>query len=353
MGGAVFRRGSGSLARVRCSQYNDGIMQHFLRSAGLVMALLFASSSAIAQEVTAAEVGDGVSCAERKVVASAVRTPQDVRAFVQCAYEHFQQMGLEEARRAFREDAAWRSGSIYVFMFTLEPRRLIFPPNPSLENVVAATLPDAFGPSIFAEGIRIVEEFGGGWWHYERTNPATGIREPKVSYLMGVDVAGTPAAIGAGIYRRDLPGACAPEHVNAGIVDANPSDGRLQEFVRCAAYQIEDKGYFATGEFMTDSRWRSGSVYLFGMDLMGNQVFTSHGRAVNGVTLREWAPIGSARDQFGGRDVPGVGAAFGEAYLYYNAVNPMSGRTQKKVSFVKRVSAFGVPLLLGAGYYTE
>lgn len=328
-------------------------MKNLLRSAALVAPLLLASSSAVAQEATPVEVGGGVTCAERMVVASAVRTSQDVRAFVQCAYEYFQEMGLEEARRAFHEDEAWRSGSIYAFLFTLEPRRLIFPPNPSLENVVAATLPDAFGPSIFAEAVRIVEEFGGGWWHYERTNPATGIREPKVSYLMGVDVAGTPAAIGAGIYRRDLPGACAPEHVNASIVDANPSDDRLQEFVRCAAYQLEDKGYFATGEFMTDSRWRSGSVYLFGMDLMGSQVFTAHGRAVNGVTLREWAPIGSAQDQFGGRDVPGVGAAFGEAYLYYNAVNPMSGRTQKKVSFVKRVSAFGVPLLVGAGYYVE
>lgn len=328
-------------------------MRFPLKSAALVAALLFASSSALAQEATAVQAADGVSCAERKVVASAVRTPQDVRAFVQCAYEHLQEMGLEEARRAFNEDEAWRNGPIYVFLFTLEPRRLIFPPNPDLENVVAATLPDAFGPSIFAEGIRIVEEFGGGWWHYERTNPETGIREPKVSYLMGVDVDGTPAAIGAGIYRRDLPGACAPEHVNAGIVDANPSDDRLQEFVRCAAYQLEDKGYFATGEFMADSRWRSGSVYLFGMDLMGSQVFTAHGRSVNGVTLREWATIGSAQDQFGGRDIPGVGAAFGEAFLYYNAVNPASGRTQKKVSFVKRVSAFGVPLLLGAGYYTE
>ena len=328
-------------------------MKNLLGSAVLVTALLFGSSSALGQQPTAVEIGDGVSCAERRVVASAVRTPQDVRAFVQCAYEYFQEMGLEEARRAFHEDEAWRSGSIYAFLFTLEPRRLIFPPNPSLENVVAATLPDAFGPSIFAEAVRIVEGFGGGWWHYERTNPQTGIREPKVSYLMGVDVAGTPAAIGAGIYRRDLPGACAPEHVNAGIVDANPSDDRLQEFVRCAAYQLADKGYFATGEFMTDPRWRSGSVYLFGMDLAGSQVFTAHGRAVNGVTLREWAPIGSAQDQFGGRDVPGVGAAFGEAFLYYNAVNPMSGRTQKKVSFVKRVSAFGVPLLLGAGYYAE
>ena len=328
-------------------------MKYSIRSAVLVSALLFVFSSALAQEATSADVGAGVSCADRSVVASAVRTPQDVRAFVQCAYEHFQEMGLEEARRAFHEDEAWRSGSIYVFLFTLEPRRLIFPPNPALENSIAATLPDAFGPSIFAEGVRIVEDFGGGWWHYERTNPETGIREPKVSYLMGVDVAGTPAAIGAGIYRRDLPGACAPEHVNAALVDANPSDDRLQEFVRCAAYQLAEKGYFATGEFMTAPRWRSGSVYLFGIDLMGNQVFTGHGRAVNGVSLREWPYIGSAQDQFGGRDVPGVGAAFGEAFLYYSAVNPMSGVAQKKVTFVKRISAFGVPLLVGAGYYTD
>ena len=56
------------------------------------------------------------SCADRSVVASAVRTPQDARAFVQCAYEYVRKTGTEEARRAFHEDERWKSGPTYVFV---------------------------------------------------------------------------------------------------------------------------------------------------------------------------------------------------------------------------------------------
>ena len=41
-----------------------------------------------------------------------VRTTEDVQAFVQCAYEFVQEMGFEEARRAFHEDERWRSGPL-------------------------------------------------------------------------------------------------------------------------------------------------------------------------------------------------------------------------------------------------
>ena len=50
---------------------------------------------------------------------------------------------------------------------------------------------------------------------------------------------GTPASIGAGIYRRDLPGTCRREEVNATQLDEHPSNQRLQEFVRCAAMELE------------------------------------------------------------------------------------------------------------------
>ena len=45
--------------------------------------------------------------------------------------------------------------------------------------------------------------------------------------------------------------------------------------------------------------------------------------------------------------------AFGETFLYYSPFNPSNGMPQRKVSFVKRVVAFGVPILIGAGYYLD
>ena len=59
---------------------------------------------------------DSDTCAERYIVASAVRTTGDVQAFVQCAYEFVQEVGFEEARRAFNEDERWKSGPTYVFV---------------------------------------------------------------------------------------------------------------------------------------------------------------------------------------------------------------------------------------------
>ena len=56
---------------------------------------------------------------------------------------------------------------------------------------------------------------------------------------------------------------------------------------------------------------------------------------------------------FGGRDVVSVGDAFGEAFLYYSTHNPATGRLQRKVAFVKRVVAYGLPILVGSGYYLD
>ncbi|MCY3759362.1 MAG: hypothetical protein OXG96_16720 [Acidobacteria bacterium] len=44
-----------------------------------------------------------------------MRTQGDVQAFVQCAYELVQEVGFEEARKAFNRDERWKSGSIYLF----------------------------------------------------------------------------------------------------------------------------------------------------------------------------------------------------------------------------------------------
>ena len=81
-----------------------------------------------------------LSCADKSIVASAVRTPEDVQAFVQCAYEFVQEVGFEEARRAFNEDARWRSGPIYISVSEVTPvpgaaRAFVFPPDPAREGV--------------------------------------------------------------------------------------------------------------------------------------------------------------------------------------------------------------------------
>ena len=293
-----------------------------------------------------------LSCADKSVTASAVRTQEDIQAFVQCAYEYVQEMGLEEARRAFHEEARWRSGQIYVFVAEATPmsdmsRVFVFPPDPSREGEPWGLLIDIFGNDWFLEQHRIVNLIGEGWIYYSFTNPATGRDEPKSSYIKSIDWEGNPAVIGAGIYRRDLPGTCQWEEVNAIQLEEHPSNQRLQEFVHCAAMELETTGYFGLVSLSTDPRWRSHSIYLFGVDMYGNTLFT--GNPYNwwmGMSPSELTTIAA-------RDDVAVAEAFGETFLYYTSVNPSNGMPQRKASFVKRVVTFGVPILIGAGYYLD
>ena len=297
------------------------------------------------------------TCEDSAIVASAVRTEEDVRVFVQCAYEFAQQEGLEEARRAFNEDARWKSGLIYVFISEVTPlsdqaRLFIFPPAPEREGSSLGLLIDAFGNDYYKEQHRIVSQFGEGWLYYSFLNPATGRDEPKAAFIKGIDWYGTPAAIGAGIYRRDIPGTCERDEVNAAMLAADPSNPSLQEFVRCAAMELKSKGYFANVALSRDPRWRSGSVYLFGLDTSGYALFAGDPYSHSfGTVTSELDPnlIGT----FGGRDVLSVADAFGETFLYYSTRNPATGQQERKVTFVKRVTTFGVPILLGAGYYAD
>lgn len=320
----------------------------------LAQVILGASALTISQNSIA-------GCMERSVSAGAVRTPQDVKTFVTCAKDYLDQVGEDSAYDAFHNDPRWHSGPIYLFVTELIPdgtkaRSLVHAGNPVRETTDPSMLGDRideFGTDIIPEGVRIIRVNGGGFWYYGFLNYETGLVAPKVSYILPVNWKGTPAMLGAGIYLRDLPATCRSDEVSASILAADPSEGTLREFVRCAAFELESEGYFATHAFETDARWTSGSIYLFGLDLSGNQVFTGSRVRTNGVSFAEWPTIGGPRDQFGGRDIPGIGDTFGEAFIYYRAFNPLTGRSGRKVGFLKRVVVVGVPVLLGAGYYLD
>jgi len=127
-----------------------------------------------------------LTCADQSVAARAVRTPKDAEVFIQCAYEYVQEMGFEEARRAFHEDERWKSGPIYVFVAELTPvpgasRSIVQPPDPSMEGKPWGFLMDDFGNDLMSEFYRIGSNFGGGWIYYAFTNPVTGEMEPKAT----------------------------------------------------------------------------------------------------------------------------------------------------------------------------
>ena len=205
---------------------------------------------------------------------------------------------------------------------------------------------DVYGNEIVKEFTRVVGSFGEGWIYYSFTNPETGRDEPKVTYLKSIDWEGIPAAIGAGIYRRDIPGTCNSEEVNAMLLDGDPSNERLKEFVRCAAMELEMKGYFAINTLTKEPRWKHESIYLFAIDTYGYTLFS-------GDPYSQWSGVSELKGTVEEHDLVSVAEAFGESFLYYTKRNPASAMDERKVTFVKRIVSFGLPILIGAGYYLD
>ena len=109
---------------------------------------------------------------------------------------------------------------------------------------------------------------------------------------------------------------------------------------------------FATRALSSDLRWSSSSIYVFGLDTYGNTLF-SGGPGSQGYGFIASELNDDLDGPFGGRDVVGVGDAFGESFLYYSMLNPATGMVQRKVAFVKRIVSYGLPILVGSGYYLD
>lgn len=295
------------------------------------------------------------ACSDHSISASAIRNPTDVEAFVRCAAEYLAEHGTAEAYRAFHEDERWWHGQIYVFgagvaMSGYDSLTYLLPPSPNLEGRFWGASIDNFGTDYHAELYRMLSIVNEGWTYYSFPNPVTGLTEPKAAYVIEVDWDGERVALGAGIYQGDIPGACSSSDVSAESLVSAPSAARLQEFVRCAAHLVASEGYSAKEELETSPRWRHGGSHVFVMDMMGNQLISGNPFRVNGVPPHEFAVDGPGMDQFGGRDVPAVGDAFGEAFVYYRGHDFARGGTMPRAGFVKRVRSHGASLLVGASY---
>ena len=145
-----------------------------------VLATLAIAVVGLAAETATAQ---SVPCAQKSVDPSAIRTRQDMVAFVNCASEYLQENGTAEAARAFRQHERWRSGQFYVFVIELDPDdgfpSIVHPAQPEMEGRPSEPLIDAFGSDLLTEFHRVLGLSDRGWIYYSFTNPATASPEPS------------------------------------------------------------------------------------------------------------------------------------------------------------------------------
>lgn len=291
----------------------------------------------------------GSPCEDSSVAASAIHTRSDIEAFVRCAAEYFEEHGEEETRRAFNEDARWKSGPIYIFVDGLagsaaESVVHVFPPDPSRQGMVWGDPLFSFGQDYFTEVHRVLSLVDSGWTYYATTDPSTGLTSPKSSFVIRAEWNGNPVAIGAGIYERDLPGTCTAHDVSAWMLTSEGGDRRLRELVNCAALVYQSLGPFSHRQLSRSARWLHGPTYLFGIDGNDGTIVFSGSRA-------SFRFSGRIPELFAGRDLVQVARTFGEAFGYYSFQNPVTGMSETKVSLFKTVWHQGRPTVVGSGYH--
>ena len=99
--------------------------------------------------------------------------------------------------------------------------------------------------------------------------------------------------------------------------------------------RVESLGYFAGPILSRDAHWRSGSIYVFVISTISADLECS-GSAIS------FADSEGVHERFDRRDAVGIGAAFGEAFWYYDFANSVAGRVELKTLIVKRAVVQGV-----------
>ena len=281
---------------------------------------------------------------------------RDIQALVQCAAEYIAAHGTEEAYRSFHEDPRWGHREFYLYScgclssLGREPGQLAaYPPDRSREGVLGTSLHEVSDSVALPTTCGICTEsstfVGSGWVHYYFVNRVTGTnRAQDFAYVVEIDWDGRRAAVGAGIYERDLPG-----HMPPGAGERVLPGGRPE--------RIRPSGVRAL-------RLRPSGV----PGILRGACLCQRFPLAQRIGQRHWAqlrppershsaernPIGRSRRLSLKRSGDGMSSESSKrsAKRTGTTCRPdyAAGKMVPEVAFVKRVLAQGVPLLVGTAY---
>lgn len=246
------------------------------------------------------------------------------QALLERAVAHAKATG-EAGLGAFNSEAAYFDRDLYVYALKMDGRFLAsggFSAGLIGSNVLDFV--DTDGKAFFREMIAIARDKGEGRVEYKWFNPADSRGEPKVT-----------------LFRRvgDL-------IVAVGYFSPRATPTQAKAMLSAAAKAVRDDQARALNDFqLIDGRFIRDDLYVFAVDLADGR-FLAHGASPQliGTDAR------ALRDPQGRRIVAEmIQRLDGEeaAELDYQWVNPVSGRTEAKHSYVRRVGG----LMVGVGYY--
>lgn len=270
----------------------------------------------------------------------ALQTRHQVKRFVQCALDHVAAVGWSQAVQDFQTSRDWLDGSMYLFAGDLDGAVLFVAGSDFAPGTDLSDQHDSNGHYYVRDLMRVAGDYGEGYVYYRILNRNSGAEEPKVSYVMALEVEGEQLYLGAGTHPLAAPGACPADRVRAELV---ATEQEVEQFVHCAAEHLGREGLVKLAEFETDPRWFSGPTYLFLLDLDTLLTISNAGDpAVRGKYRGHTVHV---------REMQRILRDYGEGYVYYSRRNPSTGAIEPKASFVRRVTVDGHDYILGAGLY--
>ncbi len=132
-----------------------------------------------------------------------MRTPEELKAFVEEAYVYAQKEGKEKALAAFNDPRGeFSDGELYIFAYDMDGVTMALPYQPGLIGTSRWFIEDPSGVKIMQRMVSRAQQ-GGGYLCYLYPNPDHNYaQEYKLSYLMPVD---DTWFIGAGSYIQNSP----------------------------------------------------------------------------------------------------------------------------------------------------
>jgi len=118
-----------------------------------------------------------------------VATPAEARAMVGKALEFYAQNGREAMLAEINKPhGLFHQGDLYAFVYRRDMTMLAHPVKPELVGKNQIDKKDWAGGKFFRREIQEVAQVkGGGWVEYEYENPLSKLRDPKTTYVEGVD----------------------------------------------------------------------------------------------------------------------------------------------------------------------
>ena len=290
------------------------------------------------------------TCSPATVRATLVYNERDVERFVGCAAHHLQQNGLQ-AMHDFNSDSRWKAGPTYLFL--IDQQTLYTVANagqPQLVGTDTTVLTDPDGVKLIQEMQRVLNSHDDGTIYYSFRNPVTNEEGYKGSYVRRLLIDGRAYILGAGLY---IPAAECRALPLARDIDTHDE---LQQFVRCAAQLVEERGELAWDLFLNHPQWIGGAVYVFVLDDLCRQLVypldyerEESDEARCDFTDANGFPVNAEINATTRSQV-------GEGWVDYVWLNPASNEVEAKHAFVVRGALNGDRITgdhisIGAGLY--